>query len=140
MISMPFFWFVLSVSAVLLNFVFRSMLLIGVSVACAVAGIIACIFPVLQLQLAVFIIVSLMILVFYGQLTFNRQSEEERACVLDRVIGKTVTVHYWREGHSEVQLNGRVWPAEFVEFSSTNLKPGKYWVWKIIDGRLILTK
>lgn len=140
MVDMYVFWFCTALAVGSLHVMFGNILLVGIAAACMTAGIQSVFSVSLQVQLAAFLVTGILYLSVYACLAFKRGEEVDRSKVLGRLIGREVTVHFWHDGCCEVHLEGRLWPAEFVEFSPTELTAGKYHVWKLTDKKLVLTR
>jgi hypothetical protein len=76
--------------------------------------------------------------VLYYWLAYCRVTEDVTSAALQNVLGRSVTVHFWHEAATQVQLNGRVWNARYVENNPAKLVPGRFKVWKLVDDTLIL--
>lgn len=138
MLSMPFFWFIATLLIGFLNLFFANLLYLGIAAACLVAGIVSLFFDVVYFQLTVFVLCASSSLVLYYWLAYCRVTEDVTSAALQTVLGRSVTVHFWHEAATQVQLNGRVWNARYVENNPAKLVPGRFKVWKLVDDTLIL--
>lgn len=137
---MPLYWFFIGLVLAILDVIFGNVLLIGLALASIVTGFISLFFGTVFLQVAIFALISVIFLWVMYSITLKKDKEVDRYFVLKSVMNRPVTVHYWNGMDTHVQLNGKVWPAEFAESTEEALEPGQYKVWKILDGKLILVK
>lgn len=140
MISMPLYWFFIGLVLAILDVIFGNVLLLGIALASILTGGLSLFLSSVFLQVAIFASISVIFLWVMYSITMKKDKEIDRYFVLKSVMNKPVTVHYWNGNDTHVQLNGRVWPAEFAEKTEEELEPGQYKVWKILGGKLILVK
>jgi len=130
--GLSYFWFVAAAIIGAMDLYFGNILLLVISGAA---------FITVYFQVAIFAVISLLVMIFIAALNRYRRTVDNYSESLRRHVGRSVTVHEWRSNRfATVQYDGRLWEAEIAFNNGDSLRAGKYRIWKILPNRLVLIK
>ena len=139
--GLSYFWFVASAIIGAMDLYFGNILLLVISGAAFITAILSFFLPSVYFQVAIFAVISLLVMIFIAALNRYRRTVDNYSESLRRHVGRSVTVHEWRSNRfATVQYDGRLWEAEIAFNNEDSLRAGKYRIWKILPNRLVLIK
>lgn len=137
--GLSYFWFIAAAIIGAMDLYFGNILLLVISGAAFTTAILSFFLP--SVQVAIFTVISLLVMMFIAVLNRYRRNVDNYSESLRRHVGRSVTVHEWRSNRfATVQYNGRLWEAEIAFNNGDSLRAGKYRIWKILPNRLVLIK
>ncbi len=139
--GLSYFWFVAAAIIAAMDLYFGNILLLVISGAAFITAILSFFLPSVYFQVAIFAVISLLVMIFIAALNRYRRTVDNYSESLRRHVGRSVTVHEWRSNRfATVQYDGRLWEAEIAFNNGDSLRAGKYRIWKILPNRLVLIK
>ena len=139
--GLSYFWFVAAAIIGAMDLYFGNILLLVISGAAFITAILSFFLPSVYFQVAIFAVISLLVMIFIAALNRYRRTVDNYSGSLRRHVGRSVTVHEWRSNRfATVQYDGRLWKAEIAFNNGDSLRAGKYRIWKILPNRLVLIK
>lgn len=139
--GLSYFWFVAAAIIGAMDLYFGNILLLVISGAAFITAILSFFLPSVYFQVAIFAVISLLVMIFIAALNRYRRTVDNYSEPLRRHVGRSVTVHEWRSNRfATVQYDGRLWEAEIAFNNGDSLRAGKYRIWKILPNRLVLIK
>lgn len=139
--GLSYFWFVAAAIIGAMDLYFGNILLLVISGAAFITAILSFFLPSVYFQVAIFAVISLLVMIFIAALNRYRRTVDNYSESLRRHVGRSVTVHEWRSNRfATVQYDGRLWEAEIAFNNGDSLRAGKNRIWKILPNRLVLIK
>lgn len=139
--GLSYFWFVAAAIIGAMDLYFGNILLLVISGAAFITAILSFFLPSVYFQVAIFAVISLLVMIFIAALNRYRRTVDNYSESLRCHVGRSVTVHEWRSNRfATVQYDGRLWEAEIAFNNGDSLRAGKYRIWKILPNRLVLIK
>lgn len=139
--GLSYFWFVAAAIIGAMDLYFGNILLLVISGAAFITAILSFFLPSVYFQVAIFAVISLLVMIFIAALNRYRRTVDNYSESLRWHVGRSVTVHEWRSNRfATVQYDGRLWEAEIAFNNGDSLRAGKYRIWKILPNRLVLIK
>lgn len=139
--GLSYFWFVAAAIIGAMDLYFGNILLLVISGAAFITAILSFFLPSVYFQVAIFAVISLLVMIFIAALNRYRRTVDNYSESLRRHVGRSVTVHEWRSNRfATVQYDGRLWEAEIAFNNGDSLRAGKYRIWNILPNRLVLIK
>ncbi len=137
--GLSYFWFVAAAIIGAMDLYFGNILLLVISGAAFITAILSFFLPSVYFQVAIFAVISLLVMIFIAALNRYRRTVDNYSESLRRHVGRSV--HEWRSNRfATVQYDGRLWEAEIAFNNGDSLRAGKYRIWKILPNRLVLIK
>lgn len=94
--GLSYFWFVAAAIIGAMDLYFGNILLLVISGAAFITAILSFFLPSVYFQVAIFAVISLLVMIFIAALNRYRRTVDNYSESLRRHVGRSVTVHEWR--------------------------------------------